>query len=401
MQTQFPSGFLWGASLSSYQYEGGNFNSDWHLWEKEKELEPCGLACDHYRLYDEDFQLARDLNLNSLRLSIEWARVCPYPEVFSQKEIEHYSLVIDSLLKHNLKPVITLHHFTNPIWFSDKGGWLSSDNIESFLQYLRKIVEALKDRVDTWIVFNEPLVYIYQGFISGWWPPGERSLAKAKKVLANLLEAYCISYEEIKRIYGPKPVSISLAKNMRVFQAAPGTGYLLSALSASLRNYLFNWQALDYLVKKRRLDFIGLNYYCREYVEPKGLLGTESSYQPEGARKNHLGWNVYPQGLLDILVALGKYKLPIIITENGTAETGDRFYHEYLISHLKSAAQSLARGVNLAGYFWWSLLDNFEWDKGFKYRFGLYEVNYKTFARNLRGFARTYAKICRDNRLEI
>ena len=401
MQIEFPSRFLWGAALSSYQCEGANFNSDWHLWEKEKGLEPCELACDHYRLYEQDFQSARNLNLNSLRLSIEWARVCPYPEVFSQKEIEHYSRVVDSLLKHNLKPVITLHHFTNPIWFSDKGGWLSSGNIDKFLKYLRKIVEVLKDRVDTWIVFNEPLVYVYQGFIAGLWPPGEHSPAKAKKVLANLLEAYCASYEEIKRLYGKLPVSVSLAKHMRVFQPSPGAGYLCSALSCALRNYIFNWQVLDYLAKKSRLDFIGLNYYCREYVRPKGLLGLESSYQPKDGRKNHLGWNIYPQGLFDILIELGKYKLPIIITENGTAEADDKFYQEYLISHLQSIALARARGVEVAGYFWWSLLDNFEWDKGFKYRFGLYAVNYKTLERKSRDFAQAYAKICQANKLEI
>ncbi|MBU2473303.1 MAG: glycoside hydrolase family 1 protein [Candidatus Omnitrophica bacterium] len=398
---RFPSNFLWGASLSSYQCEGANLNSDWYFWEKEKGLELCGLACDHYHHYDQDFRLARSLNLKALRISIEWSRICPYPEVFSQKELQHYSSVIDSLLKHNLKPVVTLHHFTNPLWFSDREGWLCSKNIDSFLEYLRKTVETLKDRVDTWIIFNEPLVYAYQGFITGSWPPGERSFPKAKKVLANILEAYCRGYEEIKQIYGRQPVSVSLAKHLRVFEAVPGLGFPLNSIAVGLRDRIFNWQALDYLAKRKKLDFIGLNYYCREYVQAGGLFGCESNYQPKAGRKNHLGWDIYPQGFLDILVELGKYKLPVMITENGTAETEDRFYQEYLLSHLKSLAQAQAKGVDVAGYFWWSLLDNFEWDKGFKPRFGLFEVDYKTLTRISRPFAQTYAKICQANRLEL
>ena len=229
MTVNFPANFLWGASLSSYQHEGQNTNSDWHLWEKERGFEPCQRSCDHYHLFEKDFQLAKELNLNCLRFSLEWARVCPYQSVFRQEEINHYSTVVDNLLKYQLKPVVTLHHFTNPFWFSKQGGWLKSSNIDYFLEYLRKVVEANKAKVDTWLIFNEPLIYIYQGFISGAWPPGEKSFAKAKRVLANILSAYSTGYEEIKRIYGKTPVSVSLTKHMRIFSACPkGLGFLNS-----------------------------------------------------------------------------------------------------------------------------------------------------------------------------
>ncbi|MCF7907867.1 MAG: family 1 glycosylhydrolase [Candidatus Omnitrophica bacterium] len=401
MQVKFPSNFLWGASLSSYQSEGGNLNTDWYLWEKERGLEGCQLTCDHYHLFDKDFQLASQLNLNSLRFSIEWARVCPYEEVFSQKEIEHYSSVFDSLLKYQLKPVVTLHHFTNPAWFADRGGWLKSSNIDYFLKFLRKIVEVNKDKVDTWLIFNEPLVYIYQGFITGCWPPGRRSYKDAKKVLANILEAYCTGYEEIKRIYDKDPVSVSLAKSMRAFSSCPDSLPLLSKFTVFLRDRHFNWQVLNYLAKRKKLDFIGLNYYCKDYAKVKGVFGDECKHTHHSERRNYLGWYIWPEGLYKILLSLKKLDLPIVITENGTAESRDEFYQLYLVQHLEMVAKAITKGVKIEGYFWWSLLDNFEWDKGFGPRFGLFEVDYKSLERIPRDVSSVYAKIVSENKIEI
>lgn len=401
MQVNFPSNFLWGVSLSAYQHEGQNTNSDWHLWEKDKGLESCGLSCDHYHLFDQDFQLAKGLNLNALRFSIEWARVCPHQDVFSQKEIEHYSQVLQSLHKHNLKPVVTLHHFTNPLWFVDQGGWLKSSNIDHFLEYLRRIVETNKDSVDTWLIFNEPMVYIYQGFVAGWWPPGIKSLSQARKTLANILSAYSLGYEEIKRIYGKNAVSVSLAKNIRVFSACSKGIIALNSLACFLRSRYFNWEVINHLIKKKQLDFIGLNYYCKEYDRAEGFLGAECRHKFHPERKNYLGWYISPEAFYDVLISLKKLNLPIIITENGTPESQDKFYQQYLITHLREVARAISDGVKLEGYFWWSLLDNFEWDKGFGPRFGLFEVDYKTLKRIPRDFSNSYARIVSENKLEI
>lgn len=400
-QVQFPARFLWGASLSSYQHEGANYDCDWHLWEKEKRLEPCGAGCDHYNLFDQDFKSAKALNLNSLRISFEWSRINPKPGEFSQAEIEHYQAVLASLLKYDLKPLVTLHHFTNPSWFNASGGWLNSRNVDCFLKYLQTIVAATKDRIDTWLIFNEPLVYIYQGFIAGVWPPGECSLIKARKALANILAAYSAGYEEIKRIYGNNSVSVSLAKHMRVFSACSQGLKPLNSLAAFLRSYQFNRKIISYLVKHQKLDFIGLNYYCKEYVKFKGLVGRNCDHDLHQERKNYLGWLINSQSFYQILLSLKKLKLPIIITENGTAESQDIFYQEYLNSHLKVVARAILDSVDIGGYFWWSLLDNFEWDKGFKPRFGLLEVDYSDFKRTPRKFANNYAKIALANKIEI
>jgi len=403
MQIQFPYSFLWGAALSSYQCEGDNVNSDWYLWEKERGLMSSASACRHYHLFDQDFQLASKLNLNSLRISLEWSRIHPEPTAFSLEELTHYQKVTDALIKYNLKPIVTLHHFTNPLWFAKKGGWGETKNIDYFLSFLKKTVEALKEKVDIWIIFNEPLVYIYNSFICGIWPPGARSLSEGRRVLNNILAAHLIGYQEIKRIYQDSGVNpqVSMAKSLRIFSPSPGPNFILNSLTAGLRSQLFNFRILNYLTKKNALDFIGLNYYCREFSKFKGLIGEESDYKPKRGRQNYLGWNVYSQGFYKLLKRLKRYNLPIIITENGTAENKDSLYEDFLIGHLKSLALAMKEGVDIRGYLWWSLMDNFEWDKGFGPRFGLTEVNYSTFERKLKPFAYTYGKICKDNRIEV
>jgi beta-glucosidase len=399
---QFPPHFLWGTAISSYQTEGNNFNSDWYLWEKENKLEEAGGACSHYSLFRNDFQLARRLNLNSLRLSIEWARV--YPDKFTvlEGEIQHYKEVLDALREFNLKPSVTLHHFTNPVWFSNDDGWLSSRNIDFFLAYLRNVVEALKEKVELWIIFNEPLVYIYNSFVCGIWPPGRKSLRDSVKVLRNMVDAYVTGYQEIKQIYKSSSLEpkVSIAKHMRVFSPCSEFNFGLNSFSSFLRDKGFNFFLLQHLKKRGCLDYVGLNYYCKEYVKFKGLIGDECGHSFHKERRNHINWYVYPQGLYEILIKLKQLDLPVIITENGTAESEDRLYLDYLISHLESVGRAIQDGVDVRGYFWWSLLDNFEWDKGFKYRFGLTEVDYNTFDRKLRPFAKVYAEICGSNSLD-
>lgn len=405
MQILFPPDFLWGASISSYQCEGNNFNCDWYLWEKDKKLQPAGRAVNHYKLFEEDFKLAAELNLNSLRFSVEWSRVSPDKDIFLEEELAHYKKVTETLRKFNLTPLVTLHHFTNPIWFMSCGGWLYSKNIDFFLGYLRKTVQTLKDSVSYWLIFNEPLVYVYYGFICGKWPPGKKSLKETLKVLKNITTAYLIGYQEIKNIYKNSLLScpqISFAKHIKIFSACRQYNFGQNNLSAYLRDKFFNFYLIDYLSRKRCLDFVAVNYYCREYAKFSWQLGAKCWHDLHKDRRNCLDWYIYPHGLYEILIKIKKrYNLPVLITENGTTEIKDSFYQDYLISHLKSLAMAVREGVNVKGYLWWSLLDNFEWDRGFSPRFGLVEVDYNSLQRKIKPFAYTYAKICKANRLEI
>lgn len=401
MMVSLPPSFLWGAALSSYQTEGENYNCDWWIWEKQKKLTPAGKACQHYQLFEEDFKLARQLNLNSLRISLEWSRIFSDSQNIIQEELAHYVRVVEVLNQLKIKPVVTLHHFTNPLWFVKSGGWGKTKNIDFFLKFLNVTVKALKENVDYWVILNEPLVYIYNSFIRGIWPPGEKSLIDAKKVLNNLICAYVIGYQEIKKIYCGLPVNVSLAKHIRVFYPCPEFPYVLNKLAASFRNKIFNISLIDYLANKHCLDFIGVNYYCKEYVKFKGLVGDECGHDYHNGVKNNLDWYIDTEGFYSALLNLKRFNLPVVITENGTSDNSNTAYEGYLKEHLKSIGLAMQSGVNVQGYFWWSLLDNFEWDKGFHPRFGLVEVNYENYARKIKPFALTYAKICKDNMITI
>jgi beta-glucosidase len=397
MHKDFPDSFFWGASTSSYQCEGGNVNADWFFWEKERNLTPAGQSCNHYRFFNNDFQLAKSLNLNSLRISLEWSRIEPDMGIYSDEAISHYQEAIDSLISLNLKPFVTLHHFTNPQWFIERGGWSNSANIDYFISYVKTVVKAFKGKVEFWLIFNEPLVYIYNGFISGIWPPGIKSFSSARAALANMVKAYEIAYDHIKDSYKDSSfeVKVSLTKHMRVFSGCSGLLSGLNSLSSFYRSRLFNYQLLDELSQKKKMDFLAINYYCKEFVRFNGLLGYACSCDKHKERKNHLGWYVDALGFYKILMSLKKYKLPVYITENGTTEQQSYLYSDYLKTHLRSLYNAYNKGLDVRGYFWWSLLDNFEWDKGFDPRFGLIEIDYKNFRRIKKPFAYIYSNICR------
>ena len=401
MQFKFPSTFFWGAALSSYQCEGQNFNTDWFLWEKDHGLEEASNACRHYDFFEQDFEIAAKLNLNSLRISIEWARIFPQSEACDEGQLQHYHKVIDSLIKFGLKPMVTLHHFTNPLWFCERGGWLNSKNIDFFLKYVSTTVESLKRKVQYWFVFNEPLVYLFKGYIEGAWPPGVKSLKEANKALENIIQAYCLCYDEMKRIYrgSNSPVYVSLTKNLRIFEPCPRHNFGLNNFAAFMRSKLFNFPLIKRLHKRGCMDFLAINYYCKEYSAFSGLAGKDCGHTDHKERKNYLGWYIYPQGLYGLLKKLKRFNLPIIITENGTPENEDSLYLDYLITHLKSIARAMSEGVDVRGYLWWSLLDNFEWDQGFGPRFGLTHVDYSTFKRTIKPFALQFSNICKDNAL--
>jgi beta-glucosidase len=397
----FPKSFFWGAGISAYQVEGNNINSDWWEWEKKVGLrETSGLTCRHYELYKEDFNLASSLNHNAHRFSIEWSRIEPKEGRFSTKEIEHYQDVILSLREHNIEPIVTLHHFTNPIWFANLGGWLNKNAQKYFLHYVERIVEALCDKVRFWVTINEPIVYVYHSYILGVWPPQQASFLKAKFVTDNLIISHIKAYKLIHRIYERRklpPPFISIAKNLQAF--VPCLPTLKNKFAAYLRDRSFNFAFLKRLIRAKSLDFIGVNYYTRSLVDVEGW--SLRNLLLEGCKKNHsqlkknsLGWDIYPQGLYDLLLRLKRYNLPIFILENGVCTEDDNLRWGFIYEHLRNLSLAMAQGACVLGYIYWSLIDNFEWDKGFGPRFGLVEVDYNTYKRTVRESARKFSKVC-------
>ncbi len=407
VMVEFPKDFFWGAATSAYQVEGNNVDSDWWEWEKRIGLrEVSGQACRHYELYKCDFDLAKILNHNAHRLSIEWSRIEPEEGKFSAQEIDHYMDVFLSLKERNIEPIVTLHHFTNPVWFTDLGGWLNKNAPLYFLRYVARIVETLYEQVNYWITINEPMVYVYHSYILGVWPPQGRSFLKARTVTDNLVISHVKAYELIHGIYKKRNLSspfVSIAKNVQAFE--PCTTNLKNKFAAYLRDRFFNFEFINKLIRYKSLDFIGVNYYTRSLVDIerwgiKNLLLDTCAKNHSKLKKNSLGWDIYPEGLYTMLLRLKNYKLPIFILENGICTEDDFARWDFICEHLKNIHRAMKEGVKILGYIYWSLIDNYEWDKGFGPHFGLIHVDYNTYKRTIRESAKRFSLVCKTGRLD-
>lgn len=358
---KFPKGFYWGAATSAYQVEGGINNCDW------AKVYPAGRACDHYNRYEEDFDIAESLNHNTHRFSIEWSRIEPEEGKFDEKEIEHYQKVIDALRKRGIEPFVTLYHWTLPIWIRDIGGWENKKTIDYFARYCDEFTRLLKG-VQFWITLNEPEIFASHGYLKGVWPPQKKNFLSYLRVLGNLIKAHRKVYKIIKK--NNSGAKIGIAKNNIYFEGWP--------------LFFIDWWWNKYFLNKIRnyQDFIGLNYYFhRRFPKNKNEVVSD------------LGWEIYPEGIYHVLKDLKKYNLPIYITENGLADAKDEKRGKFIKEHLYWIHKTIQEGVDVKGYLHWSLLDNFEWDKGFWPRFGLVEVDYKTMERKIRPSALEYKNL--------
>ncbi len=403
---KFPQNFLWGAATSAHQVEGQNIHNDWWLAEQSRALkEASGSACRHYELYAQDFTIAKELNHNCHRFSIEWSRIEPQEGKFDASEIEHYRKVIFELKSKGIEPIVTLHHFTNPIWFSQKGGWTKSSLQKYFLRFVDRIVCEFADQVKFWITINEPLIYSSHAYLLGVWPPKECSLFKTVRVTLNMASAHIKAYRIIHKIYREKSLEkpmVSIAANLQAFEICQPT--LKNKLALYLRHKLYNLYLIEKLLRKKTLDFIGINYYGRNLADVRSwkirsLLLDTCGYNHHPLRKNSLGWDIYPRGLYKLLMALKRYHLPILITENGICTEDDNLRWDYIREHLEELHQAIDQEVEVLGYIYWSLIDNFEWDKGFSPRFGLVHVDYQNQKRTIRESARKLAQVAQSNEI--
>lgn len=379
---KFPQNFLWGSATSAYQVEGGIKDSDW------SKFKDAGIACDHYNRYEEDFDLLEELNQNAFRFSIEWSRIEPREGEFDEKEIEHYKKVLLALRERGISSFVSLYHWTLPLWFSEKGGWLNLQSPDYFGKYVEKVVGSLKEYVDFWITINEPLIYTANSYYRKRYPPQEKSFLKTIKVVKSLIKSHKKAYEIIHGLDGEAKVSI--AKNNMFFEPYNQNSRLDRLIAAIARHF---WN--DYFLKKikNHLDFIGLNHYFHFKIK------FPTSIKNENKIVTDMKWEVYPEGIYHVLKELKKYNLPIYITENGLADSRDRLRKDFIRDYLYQTHRAIEEGVDVRGYLYWSLIDNFEWDKGFEPRFGLIEIDYQTLERKPRPSALYYAQICKNNSL--
>jgi len=437
-QVAFPRNFVWMVGSSEYQVSGSFAapHSNWAHWELQEGLAPSRIACDSWDRYREDIALMKRLGVTAYRFSVDWSIVEPAPGLINQEAIKHYSDVCDELRKAGIKPMVTLHHFSHPMWFESLGGFEKQENIPLFVNFCSIIYRELGDRVEWWCTINEPTVYVLEGYLLGAFPPGYKWACRtAGRVLHNLLRAHVAVYLELKMIYAEqakfglkleKEPSVGLAHQYLQFEPYHGILHpaalmeriFASTLSAwcndSVINFfctgVFNFpmplitswnlgkdvakthterKALIEQAKaeveyapmlKDSLDWIGINYYSHVFF--KGSLSAQeadwSGCYP-GDIQTDMPYTMYAEGLYLALKRVSEIGKPIYITENGIADARDLNRDTWIRRHLYAASKAIADGCDLRGFCYWSLLDNYEWNRGYVMRFGLYEFDAEAY----------------------
>lgn len=414
----FPRGFLWGTATASHQVEGNNTNNNWWAWEQDPEHiingQKSGSACGWWGgRWREDFDRAAESGQNAHRLSIEWSRVQPTPDRWDQEALDRYRDMVRGLLERDMTPMVTLHHFTNPVWFEEMDSWENERAAEYFSQYVSQVVEALKEYVTLWVTINEPNVLTAYAYLQGVWPPGKTSLRDSLVVMENLVRAHAEAYQVIHQIQPQARAGI--AQNYRSFvpyrRWSPLDRWTAGMQSDLFNNFFpraLNSGVLRYPAWTKRIpqakstqDFLGINYYSRDYVafDPTDVqnLFSRRFYLP-GADLSETGFIANaPEGMFEALKWGREFGVPMIVTENGVEDAGDNMRPRYLIQQLHQVWRAVNFNFPVKGYFYWTLVDNFEWERGWTQRFGLWELDLETQARRKRPSADLYAEICREN----
>ena len=413
----FPVGFLWGTATAAHQVEGGNTNNNWYAWEEAGHTEDkSGLACDWWGgRWKEDFDRAAESGQNAHRFSIEWSRIQPAPDRWDESALDRYREMLRGLRDRNMTALVTLHHFTDPLWVSERGGWENDETPDLFAAFVRKTVRALKEYVTLWVTINEPNVYAYSGYVGGQFPPGKQEMRAAYHVMTNLTRGHARAYHAIHEIQ--REARVGMAINYRsMFPANPKSPLdrWVAKTQSAMFNHLFPIAAqtgkIKFPTKTIRLpeaektqDFIGVNYYTRDYVSfdirMAGELFGRRSYA-ENADLSETGFIANePEGFFEALQWAHGFQKPIIVTENGVEDSQGKMRPRYLAQHIHQLWRAVNFNWQIKGYFHWSLVDNFEWERGWSQRFGLWELDVETQARRKRPSADLYADICAENGL--
>lgn len=412
--TVFPKQFFWGASTAAHQVEGG-LSNDWAVWElaHAKELAQTahqrwawlpawhdikhqvenpnnyvsGKGVEHFKRFREDFELLSKLNLNAFRFGIEWARLEPEEGEWDEAAVEHYRCYIKELRKRGIEPFLNIWHWTMPTWFADKGGFKDRANLVYFERFVQKIADEFVEELTYIITLNEPNVYSSFSYLKGEWPPQEKDWIDFGRVYLHLIQAHKRAYKILK---AKKPtLQIGVAAQLANIQAKRPHNFF-DELSTKMMRYVWNWWFLRRVRKQQ--DFVGINYYFTDYYT--GLMKAENPKVPI----NDMGWYMEPEGLYPLLIRTwAHYKKPIFVTENGVADHNDEYRRWWIEETIVAMERALSEGVDLRGYFHWSLLDNFEWAYGWWPKFGLVAVDREhSMARAIRPSAKWFAQMIKE-----
>ncbi|HET9782412.1 MAG TPA: family 1 glycosylhydrolase [Candidatus Dormibacteraeota bacterium] len=408
MARSFPKGFLWGTSSAAHQVEGDNRNNEWWEWEQTPghiaNGDRSGIANDSYNRYREDISLLREMNQNAHRLSIEWSRIEPSEGVFDSKQIRHYRDVLGEMREQSIRPMVTLHHFTSPLWFVRKGGWTSSDAHRAFIPFVNRVADDLGDLVDLWCTINEPSIYAAQGWINGEFPPGRHGdLVGQYRVTSNMHRAHELAYTAIKRRRPDAEVGLSHHK----FLFLPATPHRRDRMAAAAARLVTDrWPVGPgrlHRVVEATCDYIGIAHYWAQLCafdpsRPQDQFVRR--FNPPDGEPTEMGWVSNPTWMRQVLGELKRYGKPVYVTENGISTADDSVRERYLTEVLANIQLSIQDGVDVRGYFYWTNADNFEWARGYTIHFGLIAVDRKTLERTIRPSGRRYAWIAAANALE-
>lgn len=401
-------GMVLGVAAAATQIEGGEQDNSWHDWAqrgKIKDGTSPSRADDHYERWREDALLMKEMGICAYRLSLEWSRIEPENGQFDDAALQHYRDELVLLRGLGIMPLLTLHHFTNPMWFERLGAFSKVGNIDIFLRYAERVIRSLGDLVDEYVTINEPNVYAVFGYFFGSWPPGRKSLPATFKVLSHLAACHIRTYElihKIRRELGYSLTRVGFAHHVRIFDPW-NPNNPLHRFSARLAGRCFqdivaeaffagryHWpliRCLD-IVPGSYCDFIGINYYSRS------LVSCLTERVASGLPVNDLGWEIYPEGLIRCARSLHEsYGLPVYITENGTCDEKDDFRSRFICEHIQALCES---GLPVERYYHWCFCDNFEWLDGESTRFGLVHVDFATQQRTIKNSGRFYAAIIAD-----
>lgn len=413
----FPKGFLWGTATASHQVEGNNTNNNWYEWEETGHtVHKSGLAADWWGgRWREDFDRAAETGQNAHRFSLEWSRIQPTPDSWDEDAIEKYRHMLRGLKERNMTALVTLHHFTDPLWVNEKGGWENADIVPLFEKYVRKVVDALKEYVTLWCTINEPNVYALGGYVQGTFPPGKNNLKLSMHVLGNMIRAHAAAYRAIHELQPEARVGYALhyrpmlprvkwfpldrlMRNIRY--NGLNMGFPSAISTGVMKTPLLN---LNIPEAKGTQDYFGLNYYSVDVVgfniTKRRELFSDSSFAKDADMSDNNFIANIPHGIFDSIKWIVRTypHLPIIITENGVEDSDDHMRPRYLAQHLHQVWRAVNFNWPVKGYFHWSLMDNFEWERGWTQRFGLWGLDLDTQKRIRRPSVDLYAEICKEN----